>query len=67
MTKVVTISNVPAKNKAQVEQDFRNEGAKHVNSTMEPDGEFTIIAIFENAQLADPKPDPKPGPKPSKN
>jgi hypothetical protein len=52
MTKVVTISNVPASQKEKVEQDFRNEGAKYVNSTEEPDGEYTIIAIFEDVALA---------------
>jgi hypothetical protein len=48
MTKVTTITNVPKDKKKQVEEDFKNEGAKHINSVKEPDGEFTITAIFDD-------------------
>lgn len=48
MTKVVSVHNVAADDKDNVVNDFEDDGALFVNFVEEPDGEFTVIAIFGN-------------------
>ena len=44
----VEINNVPANEVDQLVQDFKDDGATSVEKIKEPDGEFTVIAIYKS-------------------
>ena len=43
----VELNNVPANEVDQLVQDFKDDGATSVEKIPEPDGEFTVIAIYK--------------------
>lgn len=46
MTHTVVVKDVPGDQLAQVMQDFRDAGATDVSSAEQPNGLFTVIAVF---------------------
>jgi hypothetical protein len=57
MPRTSTLTDVPADKVDDVVQDFKDAGATNVEKTKQPDGRYTVVATFPDAEKsADKKP-----------